>query len=193
MSAKALFADGGDEYVPISVRIAEGKLTEARKDGSAKLSRSEVTAAVKVWNAIVQFLPRGKADLRITDSMLQRSEWLHQFSLRYVQKGLKALEDIRFIERERRRGLRRIIVLARIRGKSTKSSPTSKHAQTPGLNQIPNVGTIPMATPEQVAAAAAAKQAAESTPANQAAPLDADAQEVFDRFFSEKRPRSGPL
>lgn len=154
MSAAALFIPTTDQgagsyHVPVSERIAD-------------LPREEQRAADLVWKTIVEFLPRGKTQFTIMDKALRRSRWLRAFSLRFVQKGLKALEAIGAIERRRRHGLREIIVLERLRGRARRPAEPAK-GKTKAA-QVPNVGTIPMATPEQQAAALAAVEAASETP-----------------------------
>jgi hypothetical protein len=110
MSASALFVPTTDQgsgsyYVPVTRRIAE-------------LPRDQQHSADLVWKALIELLRRGQSSATITDRLLQQTRWLRDFSLRFIQKGLKALESIGVIERIRGRGLRTIVILDRLRGRS---------------------------------------------------------------------------
>jgi len=151
MSAKALFTPGGDYFTPVDDRIAE-------------LPKGKRHAADLVWKAIVVALPKnGKTERWITDRMLCQITWLLGYSTRFAQKGLNALEGLGLIERKRRRGRRCIIVVARLQASRSTSKPK------PGVEgkvslPIPNVGVVPDANPDQLAAAAAATQKANGRP-----------------------------
>jgi hypothetical protein len=189
MSAYALFVPAtGDFHTPADDRIAE-------------LAPSLRVAADAVWKAIVDWLPKDKTEMTITDANLRRSKWLAGYSERFVQKGLHALEfgwqtkdnpdAPGLIVRKRRRGLRTIIVVARLRGRKSPSSTRPKKMTDGARSQIPNVGVIPMATSAQQAAAAAAVQAAADGPPGPIE-LSPEEQANHDRFFGKDRPRSGP-
>lgn len=102
MSAKKLYAPSGGYHTPVLDQIAA-------------LPRSDRSSADAAWKALCGFLRPGSTELRITDQMLSRSIWLEGYSLRYLRKGLAALEGLGLIERERRRGLRRIVVTGRLK------------------------------------------------------------------------------
>ena len=174
MSAAALFTPGeGSFHTPHSQRL------NALPPGLR-------VAASEVWHAIVDILRRGQTetDERITDRVLAQHTGR---SRRFVQKGLKALQDLGMITRRRQHGRRCIIVIERLRGR-TKARPTPKADARPSATRsssIPNVGKVPETTPEQLAAARARIDAAdaplpEPTPEEKAA---------VDRFLDESRRR----
>ncbi len=152
MSAKALFTPGsGDYHTPANDRIAT-------------LPKNTRVAAQLVWNAVMSLLPMDKTELSITDHMLKQSAWLKGYSYRFVQKGLQALSPNVFnknthkwsgglglIDRKRRRGLRTIIVIARLRG-SDREAARSKIGNrrervfdSPRLTSSPVVTRVPIA------------------------------------------------
>ncbi len=174
MSAAALFTPGeGSFHTPHSQRL--NALPPGRR-----------VAATEVWHAIVDILRRGQTetDERITDRVLAQHTGR---SRRFVQKGLKALQDLGMITRRRQHGRRCIIVIERLRGR-TKTRPTPKadaKRPTARSSSIPNVGRVPETTPEQIAAARARIDAAdaplpEPTPEEKAA---------VERFLEESRRR----
>lgn len=165
MSASALFVpSGGEGYTPAIARIAT-------------LPKSKRQAALLCWQAIVDFLRKDKPELRITDWMLRSSPWLRGFSLRFVQKGLMALSErternpdgLGLIDRIRRRGLRTIVIVARLAGrdrdqnKSTRKT-TKARAVANRAGQVPNVGNVPPTTQAHVDHAAAIARKAELLP-----------------------------
>jgi hypothetical protein len=169
MSAAALFTPGeGSFHTPHSQRLNA-------------LPPSLRVAASEAWHAILDILRRGKTetDERVTDRVLAQHMGR---SRRFVQKGLKALQDLGMIRRCRQHGRRIIVVLERLRGR-TKPQPRTKADSRPAAarsSQIPNVGTVPHTTPEQLAAVQAqiaAQQAAtpEPTPEEMA-----DAQRILE-------------
>jgi hypothetical protein len=142
MSAAALFTPGsGSFHTPHSQRL--NALPAGRR-----------VAATETWHALLDILRRGmtETDERVTDRVLAQHMGR---SRRFVQKGLKALQDLGMIQRRRRYGRRVIVVLERLRGRSR--PPARSDAKPAGgkTSQVPNVGIIPAATPEQVAAARA--------------------------------------
>lgn len=175
MSAAALFTPGsGSFHTPHSERL------NALPPGLR-------VAASEAWHAILDILRRGmtETDERVTDRVLAQHMGR---SRRFVQKGLKALQDLGMIRRRRQNGRRCIIVLERLRGRD-KPRPKAKADATPPparASSIPNVGVIPPTTPEQLAAAQAA------IAANQAGDdreLTADEQAQVDRFMEGARRR----
>lgn len=174
MSAAALFLPGeGSFHTPHSERL--NALPPARR-----------VAASETWHAILDILRRGttETDERVTDRVLSQHTGR---SRRFVQKGLKALEDLGMIRRIRQYGRRRIAVIERLRGRDIPQPRARADARPPAArpSSIPNVGTVPAATPEQIAAARAqlaAHQAEtpEPTPEDQAA---------AERFLDESRRR----
>jgi hypothetical protein len=149
MSAKALFLPGaGDSYTPVNDRIA-------------LLPKGKRSIALACWNAIIDELPLGETEVWITDWRLSKSRWLKGYSLRTIQKGLLALspyapkdrdgnggneDGIGLIDRERRKGRRKIIVLSRLRGRPASGQ---KSKQKPV-----DARTIPIARATPTAAAA---------------------------------------
>lgn len=172
MSAAALFTHGeGSFFTPHSEKI--NALPPCRR-----------VAASEVWHAILDRLRRGQTqtDERITDLVLAQ---LIGRSRRFVQKGLKALQNLGMIERRRRHGRRIIIVVERLRGRE-KPQPRDRAGAKPAAGKpasIPNVGVIPPTTPAQLDAAAAAqadRECPEPTPEQIAA---------AERFMEESRQR----
>ena len=174
MSAAALFIPGaGSFHTPHSQRL-KGLPHHLR------------VAASETWHSILDILRRGKTetDERVTDRVLAQHMGR---SRRFVQKGLKVLQDLGMITRRRQHGRRCIIVLERLRGRA-KPPPRAKadaKASPATPPSIPNVGRISATTPEQVAAAQAVIAAnlaelPEPTPEEIAA---------VDRFMEESRRR----
>jgi hypothetical protein len=97
MSAAACFGPDGDPWLPFTIRFS-------------RIPRGERVAAMSVYAALMDLLPRGRTELGppVTDAVLRRSAWLEGYSERFVQKGLKALEDAGLIARRRRHGCRTI-------------------------------------------------------------------------------------
>jgi hypothetical protein len=165
LSAIPLFTpEGGENYTPAIDRIAT-------------LPKSKRQAALLVWNAIVGLLPKDRRELHVTDHMLAQSSWLKGFSERFVQKGLHALsvptdknpDGLGLIDRDRRRGLRKITVVGRLTGKDRAAAKASAQGQAKRDDdgrdrtggQIPNVGRVAPTTQAHVdLAAAIAKESA---------------------------------
>ena len=153
MSAAALFTPGeGSFFTPHSEKINA-------------LPHSLRVAATEVWHAILNLLRRGQTatDERVTDRVL--AQFVDR-GRRFVQKGLKALEDLGMIERRRQNGRRIIVVLERLRGRD-KPQPRAKAGAKPAAGKpasVPNVGIIPPTTPAQLAAAQAERECPEPTP-----------------------------
>jgi len=153
MSAAALFTPGeGSFYTPHSEKI--NALPPTRR-----------VAASEVWHTVLDRLRRGQTqtDERVTDRVLAQ---LLDRSRRFVQKGLKALQDLGLIERRPRHGRRIIIVLERLRGSDRPRTRTRADAK-PAAGKpasVPNVGVIPPTTPAQLAAAQAERECPEPTP-----------------------------
>jgi hypothetical protein len=165
MAGSALFTPGtGDFYIPVTVRLAD-------------LHRSKRLSAFMVYLAILATLFKGRTETSeaVTDKFLKTNTWLKPYSLRFIQKGLKILEEIGIIVRKHRYGTRRrIVVVGRLRGRirvppkgqgqaepgEPKPKPKKKKV-TPGENgsSRPHVARCsmptPAATPEEIAAAAA--------------------------------------
>lgn len=199
MSAKALFTlESGDFWIPVNELIAQ-------------LPKDKRHAATLVWNAIVDYAPKDKAELRITDRMLQTSPWLEGYSLRFIQKGLQALsspyekrnkdgsfrtvneDGIGLIYRERRRGLRTIFFIRKLKGgkKGTDRPQRKPEARTV---PIPNDRKSPGASAAQIAAAAAAAKKATEPPTGDVTPEDAAlVEEVFGKSVVQKAMESEPL
>lgn len=155
MSASALFVAGeGDYHLPLTVRLAS-------------LPRHQFEAASRAYYALIDLLRKGRTELgeAVTDRFLMNnSPWLKGYSLRFVQKGLKALQDIGVIARKRQHGRRIITILVRLRGRikpDPKAKAPAKGAR-PSVSMIPNVGVVADCTPEQVAASQALIAAAEA-------------------------------
>jgi hypothetical protein len=146
MSAAALFTAGsGDFHIPITVRLAD-------------IPKGQQLAAWRVFSAIIDFLRKGRTELgeRYTDRLLHQSPWLKDYSLRFIQKGLRTLSELGLIRRVRQYGRRIITVLGRLRGRQPKHErkardPPAQKAQPEG-EPIPNVGRILPMTAEQQAA-----------------------------------------
>lgn len=181
MSAAAMFTPGsGDFHIPVTVRLAD-------------LPRDQQLAAWRVYSAILDFLPRGKTQLgvRYTDRILQQSPWLRGYSRRFIQKGLKILTDLGIIRREFSEGRRIITVTGRLRGRTKTQTATGNQAGSarPAAPtaarpaSIPNVGVVPPATPEQIAAAAAAQDKGPE------APPSAEDQAAAEEIFRQSRAR----
>jgi hypothetical protein len=138
MSAKALFAVNGDPYICVTQRITDSVLDRSRKQ-----------AATAAWEAIVSVLKPGESELgfRWTDRMLAQTARLREYSLRYVQKGLNALHELDLIDRLRRRGRRRIVVLGRLAAGS--KAPSAKQKRRPEARAPDLAQTIPMAAPSR--------------------------------------------
>jgi hypothetical protein len=152
VSASALFVPTSDEgsgsyYAPVSQRIAE-------------LPRGRQHAADQVWKALMELLRRGQTQATVTDRMLRQTRWLRHYSLRFIQKGLQALESLGLIERRRARGLRTIVILDRLRGRARPKPRARAEAAAPAPHPIPAGPPVP------AAAAAAAKAATEQAEAN---------------------------
>lgn len=200
MSAKALFTPGsGDYFTPVDDLIA-------------LLPRGKKTAGLLVWNAIVENIKLGKAELKpgetepkvevkVTDWILSKSSWLRGYSLRFIQKGLQALspfdpdtnpDGIGLIDRKRRNGRRTIIVLARLRGGSGKKRPQKPvDART---IPIPNDRRSVAASPAQVASSAAAVKKAQETPTGPVTPEEeALVASIFGKNVIEKATATDPL
>jgi DNA-binding transcriptional MocR family regulator len=149
MSAAALFTPGaGSFHTPHSQRLNV-------------LPPKLRVAASETWHAILDLLRRGQTetDERITDRVL--SQHMGR-SRRFVQKGLKALQDLGMIRRRRQFGRRVIIVLERLRGRpKPQPKPRAADAKPAAAKppSVPNVGVIPPASPEHIAAAKAANDA----------------------------------
>jgi DNA-binding transcriptional ArsR family regulator len=174
MSARALFVPSAEEgsgsyWFAVSQRIAGIK----REDGRH--------AADEVWKAIVDFLPGDRASFTITDRMLRQSSWLADYSYRFIQKGLKALQDAGIIDRERRRGRRKIIVLDRLRaGQERQKKQGSPAAPAPST-----ATTRPMATPNLQDRAIESELASKVAPLELTIEEEEEAQAVLER--SKKR------
>lgn len=156
MSAAALFTAGsGSYFTPQSARLDA-------------LPANQRVAASEAWNAILRSLRRGQTetDERVTDRVLAH---LLDRGRRFVQKGLKVLEDLGMIRRVRRFGRRSIVVLERFRGRE-KPQASGKGDARPAAA---GVSSTPRCTPEQTAAAhariAAAARPPEPTPEDIAA------------------------
>jgi hypothetical protein len=179
MSAAALFLPGeGSFHTPHSERLNS-------------LPHDLRIAATEVWHAVVNKLPRGKTetDERLTDRALAK---LLGRSRRFVQKGLKALQDLGMIKRCRQWGRRFIIVLERLRGRKkpqpkagTDAKPSGPRPSPARSSSIPNVGTVRPTTPEHVAAAQAAIAAALAEPPE----LTPEEKAAADRIWEESRQR----
>jgi hypothetical protein len=118
MSTRALFAattEDGSYYTPVSERLAD-------------LPKGSRLSGLLCWLAIVQCLGKDKTETSelITDKFLIRNTWLRHYQVRFVQKGLKALQDAKIIDRKRQNGRRIIIVLDRFKPSAKRSSPEYK-------------------------------------------------------------------
>jgi hypothetical protein len=168
LSAAALFTPGqGSFHTPHSQRLNA-------------LPPSLRVAASEAWHALVDILRRGKTetDERVTDRVLAQHM---DRSRRFVQKGLRALQDLGMISRRRQHGRRVIVVLERLRGRSRPQAAAKAGTGPAGSrpSPIPNVGFIPDATPEQLAAVRARIDAAQA-PAPEPTPEEiADAEIVL--------------
>ena len=149
MSAAALFIPGdGDLFIPVPIRLAG-------------LPKGKILSAQLVYNALIDCLRPGKTETSeaVTDLfLLNNSSWLQGYSISFVQKGLRTLEALGIIERHRRHGRRRIVFKVRLRGRAQGSTRprTASRPRADAKSTVPNVGTIPDTTPEQLAAAQAA-------------------------------------
>jgi hypothetical protein len=175
MSAAALFTAGsGSFFTPHSERLDA-------------LPPSLRVAASETWHAVVQLLRRGQAqtDERVTDRVLAHKMGR---SLRFVQKGLRALQDLEMIRRVRQFGRRIIIVLERLRGRDQPRARTQADAKPTATRSapIPNVGFVRPLTHEQIAAAQARLLAAQQAELPEPTPEE---QAVLDRFLEESRRR----
>jgi hypothetical protein len=149
MSAAALFLPGdGDLFIPVSIRLAA-------------LSKGRILSAHLVYQALIDCLRPGMTETSeaVTDRFLQNnSPWLRGYSVSFIQKGLRTLEELGIIERHPRHGRRRIVFKVRLRGRA-QAPPrpsTASRSRADAKDSVPNVGTIPDTTPEQIAAAQAA-------------------------------------
>jgi hypothetical protein len=146
-------------------------------------------AASETWHAVLKLLPRGqtRTHRRITDRVLADKMGR---SRRFVQKGLRVLQDLGMIERVRRFGGRIIAVLERIRGRDKPNArPKPTADQQPKASRdatIPNVGIIPPLSPEQAAAAQARVLAAQQAELPEPTPEELA---QLDRFLDESRRR----
>ena len=106
-------------------------------------------------------------EIRLSDSLtdLVLSQYTHR-SGRFVQKGLKGLQDHGVILRHTANGRREIEITGRIAGRKAKAPDETRPKPKPKpkrneSSSVPNLQTpIPDTTPEQLAAAAAATAAA---------------------------------
>jgi hypothetical protein len=93
---------------------------------------SKQNAAARVWSALWNYArPRGQFFIgqMVTDRALQQFPPLRGFSKRFIQKGLRALEDLGLISRRRVEGRREITILGRLAGVPRKLPP---HEQNRG-------------------------------------------------------------
>jgi hypothetical protein len=150
-------------------------------------------AASEVMNAILTFHRQHRLDERITDRVL--AQFLGR-SRRFVQKGLKILQDLELIERIRGYGRRTIVVRMTLRGREEPqpkaSSPKPTEAQPRRRKDdgpTPNVPPMPETTPAQAAANAAKLAEAEAiqAPALEAYNPDALLPEVKAIIDSAKK------
>lgn len=183
MSAKALFIPTTDQ--------GAGSYWDAVTERIAELPRDEQDAAIRVWMAILSFLPEARTDFVITDRMLRQSRWLRDYSLRFVQKGLHALQRIGLIDRERRRGRRKIVVLDRLRGREPRQATAGPAPAKSRPTMIPNVGAIPATTPEQLERARIIQARAEVLELTEEEQREADAvwARIRNRPGSPRAPR----
>jgi hypothetical protein len=139
MSAAALFTTEptGRPFIPVIVNLAD-------------IPRSKQFAAWKVYSAVVDCLYKGKTETSeaVTDKFLQKNTWLKGFSLRFIQKGLKALELAGLIRRTHRYGTRRrIYVLGRLKGRPRPSSKAKGQAEAKGTKPGKPAATPNVARP----------------------------------------------
>jgi hypothetical protein len=92
--------------------------------------------------------------------MLHQSPWLRDYGLRFIQKGLKILEDLGMIKRDRRYGRRTIFILERLRGKKPKTKTPEKTKVRAGSPNRPQLSERDMAAARAAAEARAAQAAA---------------------------------
>jgi hypothetical protein len=183
MSAAALFTPGsGSFHTPHSQRL--NALPAGRR-----------VAATETWHALLDILRRGttETDERVTDRVLAQHMGR---SRRFVQKGLKALQDLGMIRRHRQHGRRIIVVLERLRGR-TRPLPRADARPAGGkTSQVPNVGIVPAATPEQVMTAQARIAAASAEPPEPTPEEVAEAERILEesrrRRQAAQRPRLRP-
>ena len=173
-SPSPIFAEDGARFIPHIVRL---------KDIPADLRAS----MSEVWDALIALNVHNLSLLpdQLTDRYL--SQYLGR-SQRFVQKGLKALQDSGIILRHTKYGRRNIEIKGRIARRKesdakanaeptqAKSKPKAKSGPAPGPPAKP-------ATPEQLAAAAAANA---EEPDN-AAPLDPEAEAQARKWMERGR------
>jgi hypothetical protein len=96
------------------------------------LPSSTARSANAVWEAIIRYLPPDRPILTCTDAQLATAPSLRNWSLQFVQKGLRTLEALGIIERKRRYGRRTITVLIRLRTttapRPSRTAPYKRHA-----------------------------------------------------------------
>ncbi len=168
MSAKALFVVDGDPYAAIPQRLAIGIIPAkpARGKHEAKearlMERDRLQAAKAVWAAIVSVLPPGEPVLgfRWTDRMLRQTVWLASYSLRYLQKGLEALEELEIISRKRRGGRRTITVVPCLDA-GNKGRASAPHLHRGGPQDPPSIPPPAAVVPDGIAMASEAAAARE--------------------------------
>lgn len=156
MSAKALFTVDGDQYASTPQRLAAGMIPAKPARGrhpatkARPMERDRLEAAKTVWLAIVDKLPVKEPILGFfwTDRMLRQIVWLRAYSLRYIQKGLQALEELELIERKRRGGRRTIAVVPCLdAGKKTQHAAPRLHTEEPQEapdTDIPPADRVPL-------------------------------------------------
>jgi hypothetical protein len=163
MSASALFLpEGGSYYTQHSARI-KGK----------RIPRDKRAATWETWHALLDL--RHKRRLQLGESITNRvlAQYMGR-GLRFVQKGLKVLEDLEFIKRIRGRGRRRIIILERFRGRKhpevrpkTESRPKPQPKPEPKPTRpepAPDPGKVSPRPPESLPAIAALARDIAKTP-----------------------------
>jgi len=169
MSADPLFVEGGSPFIAHIIRPAD--------------IPSDLRAAMtEVWDALMALRQKHQpGEILLADSLtdLVLSQYTHR-SGRFVQKGLKGLQDHGLILRHTANGRRNIEITGRIAGRKatapeeTRPKPKPK-AKTNESSSVPNLQTpVRDATPEEQAAAAAALAAvsADSDPEQPLSPAE---------------------
>jgi len=170
MSADPLFVEGGSPFIAHIIRPAD--------------IPSDLRAAMtEVWDALMALRQKHQpGEILLSDSLtdLVLSQYTHR-SGRFVQKGLKGLQDCGVILRHTANGRRNIEITGRIAGRKAKAPDETRPKPKPKAKRtesssIPNLQTpVPETTPEQLAWAAAQEAAAsaDSDPEQPLSPAEA--------------------
>ena len=138
MGAAALFLPGdGDLFIPVSIRLAG-------------LSKGKILSRQLVYHALIDCLRPGMTETSeaVTDRFLRNnSPWLQGYSVSFIQKGLRTLEELGIIERHPRHGRRRIVIKVRLRGRARHRPGPGPHPAPGPTPSPPSPTSAPSPTP----------------------------------------------